>query len=218
MTIVQTARFLAAWTTSGALLLGSALWIPQARRLAIHVGRAAARRTAALAVAGIVAAVPIAAFPAYWATGILGQHRTIDMACLFFVLLWFIAIGAWAASGDRLPMLIGDAVAHVRGPLTALLLLALVASTNAARLIDDAARGRLTAFDREAGARAAALQDCHRLGRTFCAVDPIATIPASFFFVDISDNPRDWVNVAYARYFGVEDVRRRSREAEHVRD
>ena len=32
-------------------------------------------------------------------------------------------------------------------------------------------------------------------------------IPASFFVLDISADSRDWVNVAYARYFGLARVR-----------
>jgi len=37
----------------------------------------------------------ISAFPAYWSTGILGQHRTINVACFFWIFAWFANITVW---------------------------------------------------------------------------------------------------------------------------
>ncbi len=37
----------------------------------------------------------ISTFPAYWSTGILGQHRTTNVACFFWIFAWLANITVW---------------------------------------------------------------------------------------------------------------------------
>ena len=53
--------------------------------------------------------------------------------------------------------------------------------------------------------RERALRDCRDTSRTTCDIAAIRAIPASFFVLDIAPAARDWVNVAYARYFGLSE-------------
>jgi hypothetical protein len=62
------------------------------------------------------------------------------------------------------------------------------------------------------------LRGCRESGRTTCELDPIRTVPASFFVLDIAADPRDWVNVAYARHYRLAQVRLRPvSSTDHVR-
>src|SRR5262249_43910868 len=101
LTAAQTLRFGATWATSGSLLLTTVLFLPAA----VVIARDAAAfraispvRVGALA-AGLALIIPIAVFPAYWSTGVLGQHRTISVAFLVFLLLWFTLLIALYAVG-----------------------------------------------------------------------------------------------------------------------
>jgi hypothetical protein len=60
-------------------------------------------------------------------------------------------------------------------------------------------------------ARDRALRECRELGRTSCEIEPVRAVPASFFVLDAAENPHDWVNVAYARFYGLAEVRLKPR-------
>jgi len=203
MTLLQTLRFVGDWVSNGPLLLASAAFLPMAGAFARVIDPRRARACVWLSIAGLALVVPIAVFPPYWAQGILGQHRTVNVAWCAFVLLWFLALGFWAAF--RPPL---QAVARsLRAPLLALLLVSLACTRNSYGLGLDIIGGRFAAYDREMQQREAALRACHDARAPVCALPPIHTRPASFFVLDISADPRDWVNLAYANYFGVGEVR-----------
>lgn len=206
MTTLQTARFLAEWSTSGPLLVTSAIWIASADRVAASIPRFRARRYLAACTAGILLVVPLAAFPAYWATGILGQHRTIDTAYFAFLLLWFAAVTLWCAAKPEAAAVVAAAVKRARTPLVALLLAALALTHNSYAAGSDLASGRLAAYDRAMQARDVALDACCARRERTCVLAPIGDPPASLLVIDIARSPSDWVNLAYARYFNVPRV------------
>jgi hypothetical protein len=211
LTALQTLRFAAEWTTSGALLLGSLLFLPIAEKLSrVEPWRSIGRPAAAALAAGTIAVIPVSVFPAYWATGMLGQHRTVSVAYFVFLLLWFSALTALVAVGwapgsngwlrDR----------RVRGPAFALLAASLAITHNGYGVAADLARGRARLFARAMAARFAALDRCAETPAARCGLEPIAVIPESFYAVDISSDPNDWVNAGYAAYFGLGQVVPRS--------
>jgi hypothetical protein len=207
MTALQTVRFIGEWMASGPLLVASALWLIHADRITTLVAPSRARVYLPLCVIGLLLVVPISAFPAYWATGILGQHRTMNTAYFAFLLLWFLALGLWSALGSRSMPAVQTAVRGLRVPLVALLLASLALTHNSYGVGADLVAGRFAAFDREMLERESTLRGCREARGANCAIEAVRTIPASFFVLDISRDARDWVNVAYARYFGLAAVR-----------
>jgi hypothetical protein len=218
MTSLQTIRFLGDWLSSGPLLVASALWVASADRARSLVDQKHVRMYLAGCLAGLLLVVPMSAFPAYWATGILGQHRTMNTAYFAFLLLWFAGIGLWSASGSRYAAAVRTLGRELRVPLVVLLLASLALTHNSYALGSDFVSGRFAAFDREMLERERALRDCRDTSRTTCDIAAIRAIPASFFVLDIAPAARDWVNVAYARYFGLSEVRLRPDDfSSHVR-
>jgi hypothetical protein len=219
MSALQTLRFVGDWASSGSLLLATVVFAPMAVRL---LGRHApgprlARQGFWLAVAGLLLVVPVGVFPAYWETGILGQHRTVNTALFAFLIFWFIAVSMWVTSGSRRASALSLFGHEWRLPLALLLVAALALTRNSYALGVDFVDGRFGAFHREMAARERALGECRDLARTSCEIEPIRTRPASFFVLDVSADPNDWVNVAYARYFGVAEVRLSAPDSSHVR-
>jgi hypothetical protein len=218
MTALHTVRFLAAWVSSGPLLIASMLWLPHAQRLAPGAALRPRRVHLLLCLFGLVLVVPAAAFPAYWATGVLGQHRTMNIAYFAFLILWFMALGLWSASNSSRACAVGAVAGQLRTPLTVMLLLSLALTQNSYRVGADWLSGRFARFDREMRERDRMLRGCHQAGGASCEIDPISMVPDSFFVLDISANPRDWVNVAYARYYRLTEVRLRpGAPVQHVR-
>lgn len=211
MTGLQTVRFLSDWATDGAVLLATALWMATSARVLPQFDSKHARTLALLCAAGLLLVVPIAAFPAYWATGSLGQHRTLNSAFFVFLLLWFAAAGFWASS-SRTAAAITSTIDPLKVPLAAALLAALAFTRNGYAIGEDFATGRFTRFQREMRARDDRLERCRIDSAPLCVIDPIEDLPRSLFIVEVSNDPHDWVNVAYARRYGLRQV-----QLQHVR-
>jgi hypothetical protein len=209
MSALQTLRFAVDWASSGSLLLATALVAPVAAKL---WGRHAEDPRGItqglwLAAAGLLLVVPISVFPAYWETGILGQHRTVNVAHFVFLMVWFIAMSLWMASGGTRASALRSFGHEWRLQLALMLVVALALTHNSYSLGLDFFEGRFTAFDREMKARERTLAACRDAAEPTCAIAAIHAKPASFFILDVSANPQDWVNVAYARYFRLAEVR-----------
>ena len=206
MTGLQTVRFVSQWSTSGPLLLASAIWTGYADRIGAMIPAPRARRYLAACIAGLLLVAPLAAFPAYWATGILGQHRTLNTAYFEFLVLWFAALTCWCAWRPDMVAAFAAVSRQMRVPLAALLLVAVGLTHNSYDAVSDFASGKLRAYDRAMEERYATLEGCRARHDAVCQLTPIEA-PASLFSLDVSANEHDWVNVAYARYFGVPLVR-----------
>jgi len=204
LTGLQTIRFAVEWTTSGTLLLASLLYLPLGAELARTppFRTITPRATIALALAPF-ATIPIAVLPAYWATGLLGQHRTVSVAYFVFLVLWFAALTA-AFAREWLPRSTLDR--RAQAVLTTLLVLALAVTGNGYRVAVDFARGRPAIFDREMSARYASLRACAADARSECIVPALSVLPDALFAFDLSPDSNHWVNVGYAMYFKVPRV------------
>ena len=215
MSALQTLRFVGDWAASGSLLLATVIFVPIADRLCgpLSQNPRLIRHCLWMSAAGLLLVVPISVFPAYWETGILGQHRTVNVAYFAFLILWFVTVSLWMAlmalmaSGDARQGALRSFAEQWRVALAGLLVAALALTGNSYALDLDLVSGRLAGFDRELTGRDAALGACRDRGERICGVAPIRHRPASFFVLDISADPHDWVNVAYAGYFAVGEVR-----------
>jgi hypothetical protein len=219
MTALQTVRFTSAWVTSGSLLLATVAFVPIADKVRrrIMADRGDARECLRLAAVGLVLVVPIAVLPAYWETNVLGQHRTVNVACFSFLILWFLAAASWLGTGTRQADALKLFGHQVSAPTAVLLVLALGLTGNSYVLGSDLISGRLAAFNREMNGRYTALAACKQSGQRDCAIDEILVKPASFYIVDISDDPANWVNLSYGRYFGLMQVRLKHPGGSYVR-
>jgi hypothetical protein len=219
MSAMQTLRFVGDWASSGLLLLATVVFAPMAARLWGRQSQNSRRVPLSLwlSMGGLLLVVPVSVFPAYWETGTLGQHRTVNVAYFAFLVLWFISVSLWMASGSKRANALQAFGREWRLPLALLLLSALALTRNSYALGLDFVDGRFAAFHREMEARERTLGECRDAERTICEIPAVRTKPASFFVLDISADPHDWVNVAYARYFGLAEVRLSPADSSHVR-
>ena len=204
MSGAQSFRFTGLWILSPTTLSGSLLLWTAYKALPAQV-KALAERLRRFRWPLLLlpfALVFIAAYPAYWSTGILGQHRTMDQACGFFVPAWCLVLLVWR-SDPRRSARTASTPAFVRTGATLVLSMSLMLTGNGIKVIDDLVSGRAAGFAQQMTARFDLLQQACTYPSTVVKVPSVEQIPRSLMFMEISGEPSFWVNQAHAQYFGL---------------
>ncbi|MBP7515433.1 MAG: hypothetical protein KA791_12845 [Flavobacteriales bacterium] len=209
MSALQTLRFSFEWISCPALLLLSVIWWMNHRHLAqrfplIGHGFGLEPWKSLPALFGMVF---LCVFPAYWSTGILGQYRTANVACFFFLPLWFVNISVFAARFGGTVLRLHDTD---RRRVTAALLL-LVAldfgfTGNSGDAITDLTTGRAERADEQLWKRYDLLHEAAKSPQRIATIPFITDRPRSIYVLDLRDR-RFLVNQDYALWFGLKEVR-----------
>ncbi|MGV9012602.1 MAG: hypothetical protein ACOH13_08420 [Flavobacteriales bacterium] len=214
MSAIQAVRFVGTWVLSPALLAFSVMYIPVHRHLREQVPafarmlKLSPRVTAALPFLLVMAST----FPAYWGTGLLGQHRTINVAYIFFIPLWFLNLSLWL---ER-PLMrnVQGLVFPPKAAISffALVLLGLNLTHNGYAANSDLFSGRAANYDLVMSQREAAVRHA--------ANDPEARVkfirlehpPRSLPTYEEDGPLRSWMVDCEARFFGAEERQVRMNE------
>lgn len=125
-------------------------------------------------------------FPAYWATGILGQHRTLNIASLFFVLfLLVLAINQGAYFTKHIPF-------NFIKKMGFFCLVFLLAG-NGGMVVSDILSGSVKNYDKQLTERAELILQTHSTAK----LPLLVNTPKSLFVVDIQQDTSHWINKAY---------------------
>lgn len=201
---LQSFRFMVLWVASPLLLSASVLWVEVDRRYNVLAQLVPFGRN--LLVASVVVVFVIMALP-YWTTGILGQHRTVNVAWFYFLPAYLVLI----ALGYR-KILGTTGWTWIQGPLVrrAAILTAIIAllfTGNTGRVLSDLASGRARTYDDAMHRRYALVTSAIRSGRDTLVLAPPARMPASLRILDAGPDPEHWANRYLVRYFGGEEMR-----------
>jgi hypothetical protein len=201
---LQTLRFLLAWILSPAICAASFLWLVLLRRTKVILLPGLDLRALVVALVGTV--FVIMAMP-YWATGLLGQHRTVNVAFFLFLPLWALVIAAverdvLRPANSALPR--HRALVPV---LSGFLVLSLLLGGNDGRVASDllsdaAARSDSTWTARYAEVRKAAVR-----GGSSVTFTPMVAPPVAIRTMEPDTAPDHWTNTSLARYLGAPGVR-----------
>lgn len=206
---LQTARFLATWILSPALLIVSILflsisgWLHERSPL---LARAFGLRPWVVTALVVVAVFIAMALP-YWGTGLLGQHRTVNATLLLFLPLWFILLTAvdqhWLRPSGRARVPMNESFRSI-----AFLLLAVVvfATGSGGRVSGDLITGRLHEFDVLLLNRYAVIERAKQQHLTELELPRLALRPHSLRYLDGSFDSGQWINRSMAYYFGADSV------------
>ncbi len=135
-------------------------------------------------------------FPAYWGTGILGQHRTLNVA-YFFTIIWSVLmiISIMNTHQTKLGKI---EKSPIKKWFFSLMLLSVIIAPNFRNAIFDWFSGDLAEFDDQMHQRMELIEACPKN----CELEPITTRPKSIFLYDISDDPHNFVNEGWACFYG----------------
>ncbi|MCW8963848.1 MAG: DUF6056 family protein [Gammaproteobacteria bacterium] len=162
----------------------------------------------------VTLAIPfVLQFPAWWAMGGWPPARTVDGIYFVFLLSWFSLIGAitiryinrdnlltdkWRSSYTTTALLIGAII----------FIMAIASNSKFRRATNDL-------LNRAGPHHEYMLQRYALIGEAVARQHPYLVVPEfsgeyprSIYFNDIRPDPRDWRNVCYADYFGLQQIRR----------
>ncbi len=207
MSALQSVRFIGMWLFSPSLLIFGVLYIPLHREMRGRIpGYQALLRTPPW-IAGLLPFLLVVAttFPAYWNTGLLGQHRTINVACIFFIPLAFLNLALWLERGARGPMGAGVPSMPMAGWAMALALLALNLTGNGFAANADLLGGRAEAYDQVMSAREAQMRAAADDPGTKVIFIPQEKPPRTLPSYEGASPLRDWMMHCQARFFGADE-------------
>jgi hypothetical protein len=207
MSFLQTVRFGAVWLSSPAVLGLGALYILAHDRLSVRIpalGTGFGLRPWMTFLALPVVLV-LCVFPAYWSTGILGQYRTVNVACFFLIPLGFLHLSVWMTHSAARPWAFRLRNTPVLMISTAFACTGLLFLRNGHRANADLFTGRAERSDEQLWKRYAVL-DAAPDGSTV-TIPPIIDPPQSIYVLDIRSDPQFLQNTDYALWFGLKEVR-----------
>ena len=209
MSALQTARFSLTWMSCPALLLLSIIWWMNHRHLSERFPLIASGFGLFpwMSVSALFGVVFLCVFPPYWSTGLLGQHRTLNTACFFFLPLWFVNLSVFAARFGGTVVRLHDTDRR-RATAALLLLVALDFgfTGNSGNAIDDLVTGRAQRSNEQLWHRYRLLRWADRASQDTASVPLIQDPPKSLYVLDLRE-PAFLVNTDYAAWFGLKEVR-----------
>lgn len=205
--VLQTVRFSAKWIFSVPLIVVSILYYPFNKRL-IKQSILFAKSfylNIWLSTGCLFFILFICVFPPYWVMGILGQHRTVNVAWFFFLLFWFINLTVWFNHFENKLIKYTNYEQKYRLYLMGVLFLGLLSFGNGRESLMDIFSGKAKRFDEQQKERYEILREAKKMDNPIVYLPLIQDKPVCLFVLDISDNPEYWTTKVYNLYFGLED-------------
>jgi hypothetical protein len=188
---LQTIRFMATWIFHPVMLTASILFILFDRRYGLSERFTIHPLAAAFLLVSVIFLLMV--LP-YWATGTLGQHRTVNVACFVFIFGWSFTLGRLDHHMGRRPWPVPLNARVVFGAWV----IACMAFGNGLRLNQDLWNGSFAAFDRAAFVRYRHITYALETG----TLDRIPPVPAlhSLRIFDPGPDPEHWANRSLVEY------------------
>ena len=152
----------------------------------------------------LFAIIFICVFPPYWATGILGQHRTLNIAYFFFIITWFVNLTVWYNYYEN--KLRFEFSKKVKVSFSIFLLIGILFTGNGFNVLDDIFSGSASQYNKQLKNRFTNLRGYPKGKGKIVAILPLKVYPKCLFVSDITDNPKDWTNQAYNLYFRIDST------------
>ena len=156
----------------------------------------------------ILAVLFYSIFLPYWATGILGQHRTINIAYFFFIILWFALVTLLA---NRYEFIIrglssNTEIKKIKIIIAIALISMLFTQKNGYLVNSDLVSKRAYKYNEQLKKRYETLKNSHLMNEDICYLKKIDDLPLSIGLWDISEENDKWINKSYELFFGVNRV------------
>lgn len=198
---LQTIRFSIKWIFSPVLITSSALLLAFYSSFKVRFSiKKYFNKWISLAL--VFSPIFIASFLPYWATGILGQHRTINTALFFFLIFWFINLIFWFEYLKLNTPLI-KVVTKTQKFITVLFLLSLFLTGNGYNSLSDIFSGKAHLFKKQAIKRHQQLITAKEKKSKQVVLLPITAKPRCLYLLEISSNPNYWTNQCYNTYYQI---------------
>ncbi|MBN4072160.1 hypothetical protein JYT14_00360, partial [Flavobacteriales bacterium AH-315-E23] len=198
--LAQTIRFFLYWISSAPLILLSVLYYFLNKELSksnnLFVNSFYLTPLTSLLLLFLV--IFIGAFPPYWATGILGQHRTMNISYLLFIIMWFVNLTVYFNLNQ---FRIKEISTKWELIIFIVIWSSFVFTKNGYSAINDIQTGKAHEYNKLMIERYSIVN----MEQDSIYFQPIANPPKTLFVLDITEDPNHWINQGYNIYFEVED-------------
>jgi len=142
---------------------------------------------------GYFSLVCLTIFPAYWSTGIMGQHRTINMAYLVFLFYILLLIFGFKSTKQTLPL-----ERFLSPKLVVFSLFFLIIQGNLKTCISAWLTGSLHGYKKELNERINQIKWCNQ---DTLHLKPLNYVPAIVLNYELEHDPNSWKNTCYADFY-----------------
>jgi hypothetical protein len=192
----QTIRFSVLWLSGGTLLIASVLYYPICKKLSAEIPLFKKSFYVSPLTALILSLMTIfiGAFLPYWSTGILGQHRTMNVSFFFFLLSWFVFLTSlynskylkWQNLHSKIKIL-----------LFSMLCMTLFFTQNGWNVWNDLYSGKAQSYNDQMNVRYEKIRKMN--GDLYLPL--IKNPPKTLFVLDLTEDPNHWQNRSYTVFF-----------------
>lgn len=204
--VAQTGRFSLVWIAL--LVLPSLFFIAFLRKGIMHGVIAPFRRPLNKWMVLVIpfACVFVSMVVTYWPTGLLGQHRTVNMALFYFIPAWLFALAVWDQEVFRKRKWVFDQVRPVYFRWAFVLVCTTFIWKGRDGLVtDDLISGSMARYDEGMQWRYRTL--AFSAGSAEVVGLSVVELPRSLAILPLDTSEAHWMNRSYAGYFGVAGVR-----------
>ncbi len=209
MTTLQTGRFMFIWIVQLPFIAATILFVPLRNYLKTSSPFFKTNFNVHPVVVFLClpAVIFLSVFPAYWSMGMLAQHRTLNVAYILFIPLWFlnihIAMNYLSNRGLELISIWGKFnVVYV-----AVLLLGVLLLNNGYAVSADLVSGGAATFDKEMNERYTVVKAAAKINADEVIVENLSVEVSTLSIYDITCDSENWINKCYSDYFRIERVR-----------
>ncbi len=202
-TLLQTLRFGFEWLSSGVILLVSLIYIPISKNLSKHVDLFKNNFfiNKWVSLVALVSVLFISIFPAYWSTGIMGQHRTVNTAYFYFLFLWFINLTIWTNKSLFFQKL--EVKKSMMNYCLVISLVLMCGTGNTFNAWKDLISSQASNFDTELNQRYQRLNSFSKSADEIQTLPKLKSHPVSLFIYDITNDPKYFPNTCYKSYWNL---------------
>jgi len=195
----QTIRFFLNWISSAPLLLLSVLYYFLNKELSKKKNFFAKSfyLTPLISLLLLFFVIFIGAFPPYWSTGVLGQHRTMNISYFLFTIMWFVNL---TVCFNLKQFRINEINKKWELIIFIVIWSSFVFTKNGYNAINDIQTGKAYDYNKLMIERYSILNN----DKDSIYFNPIVNPPKTLFVLDITENPNHWINKGYNVYFEVE--------------
>lgn len=199
-TLLQIIRFVIDWLSSGVLVLLSLIYLFLLKRFQpiYKIFQNQFYMNKWISLIALFLVVFLAIFPAYWSTGIMGQHRTVNTAYFFFILLWFVNLSLWSETSLFQKLQISSKLKNYAVSASFLIL---AFTNNSFTAWKDLLTKDAIMFDRALKERYHRLNTIPVQGIQIQGIEPLIIKPRSLFIYDITNDPNYFPNTCYKSYW-----------------
>ena len=201
--LAQSLRFFLEWTSSLPLILLSFFYFYLNKELSKHIELFSKSFYLTRLQSSFILffVIFISVFPAYWSTGILGQHRTLNVAYFVFIIIWFINLTVWF-NQFKIENIknISQCIYII---LLMVIMLSFLFSKNGYDVITDIFYGRAQSFNQQMNERYATITSSKNNDSIY--FNSIKDPPKSLFLYEITNTPQNWLNKCYLIYYECEN-------------